>query len=125
MRALVRRYEDGDAEHLQWAELKQILLSLPARDDAEPLTTPAVVAKAKRTAAKTGKLLNPAAATVALYNALLLTLVVASLQAQLVLTQPRSRKSHLPVLTQPRSRKSRLPVPTQPGSRESHLPVLT
>lgn len=55
MRA-VRRYEDGDAEHLQWAELKQILLSLPARDDAQALTTPAVVPKSKRTATKTGKL---------------------------------------------------------------------
>lgn len=64
MRALVRRYEDGDAEHLQWAELKQILLSLPARDDAQALTTPAVVPKPKRTAAKTGKPSDPADATV-------------------------------------------------------------
>lgn len=56
----VCRYEDGDAEHLQWADLKQILLSLPARDDTEAHISPPVVSKAKRTAAKTGKPSDPA-----------------------------------------------------------------
>lgn len=54
----MHRYEDGDAEHLQWVELKQILLSLPARDDDEASPPPAVVSKSKRTAAKNGKLLT-------------------------------------------------------------------
>ena len=56
---------------------------------------------------------------------LLVTLAVILLQALLVLTQLRSRKSHLQVQTQPRSRKSRLQMVTQPRSRKSPLLVLT
>ena len=56
MYTCVCRYEDGDAEHLQWAELKHILLSLPARDDVSP----PVVSKPNYTAAKTGKPSDPA-----------------------------------------------------------------
>ena len=49
------RYEDGDNEHILWEELKEILISLPGKDEAEEATTPAVVTKPKRTAGKTGK----------------------------------------------------------------------
>lgn len=44
------RYEDGDAEHLQWAELKEILLSLPAKTEAEAVVTPAIPSKSKHAA---------------------------------------------------------------------------
>lgn len=59
------RYEDGDAEHLQWADLRHILLSLPARDDAQIRT---VVSKPKGTAARTSKLSGPANARVSFDN---------------------------------------------------------
>ena len=49
------RYEDGDNEHILWEELKEILISLPGKDEAEGAITPAVVTKPKRTARKTGK----------------------------------------------------------------------
>ena len=52
--SLLCRYEDGDGEHLQWTDLKEILLNLPAKDDAEAVATPAVVAKPKRAAGKAG-----------------------------------------------------------------------
>lgn len=49
------RYEDGDNEHIQWAELKELLISLPGKDEAEGASTPAVVTKPKRNAGKTGE----------------------------------------------------------------------
>ena len=48
------RYEDGDAEHLQWQELKEILLALPANADDEDSTTPAMTTKANKRVAATG-----------------------------------------------------------------------
>ena len=52
---------------------------------------------------------------------LLLTLAVISLQALLVLTQPRSRDSHPQVLTQQESRKPALLVLTPPANSKFHL----
>ncbi|KAA6429283.1 MAG: structural maintenance of chromosomes 6 [Trebouxia sp. A1-2] len=49
------KYEDGDNEHILWEELRDILTSLPGKDEAEEAITPAVVTKPKRTAGKTGK----------------------------------------------------------------------
>lgn len=49
------RYEDGDAEHLQWTELKEILLALPAQEGDADVATPAVTTKPnKRVAATIG-----------------------------------------------------------------------
>ena len=50
----IYRYEDGDAEHLQWPELKVILLALPANEGDEDSATPAVTTKAKKRVAATG-----------------------------------------------------------------------
>ncbi|DBA85037.1 TPA: hypothetical protein ACH3X2_005770 [Trebouxia sp. C0005] len=47
------KYEDGDNEHILWEELRDILTSLPGKDEAEEAITPAVVTKPKRTAGKT------------------------------------------------------------------------
>ena len=49
------RYEDGDGEHMKWPDLKEVLLSLPAKEDAEAIVTPAGVAKPKHAAVKAGE----------------------------------------------------------------------
>lgn len=47
------RYEDGDAEHLLWSDLKKILIALPGQDGDTDLTTPAVNTNANKRAAAT------------------------------------------------------------------------
>lgn len=68
---LMYRYEDGDAEHLQWPELKEILLALPANEDAEDSATQAVTTKANKRVAATGGIVQiPVIATQAEWNQL-------------------------------------------------------